>query len=407
MTPETAAQNFHWIKYDKNSNTIELFLDNYMLSASRVCEAKFYLEHILHIRPKPQSISKETILPLTGKIIRKPWFFDFGEYIHWCLEQFYNHFKVNKSAPPVDFWINQCKMKWVVMRMDEYAYSIVEADVKKYEEVKKWEGVCGLLVQYYAYYMDQRLRVIDTEITFGHNREVLIGTIITNSNYGVTQPHGLELPLRIMCYLTGRIDLLVDNGYKIGPIDHKTTHKFDGFEHDDFNPHDGMTGYILAINEILKKYFPDSGSYTEYRPPTCHGGWIYHISATTPSTPRDKSQKPGPRFKITPIDKTAQQLEDYKARQLSSFKRIAELLFNDKTPEWNTNNCNNMFFRKCEYKPIHEQPSDQWQDIINRFYTIDTKGWDTRDHANKQETSTRSTTGIPQESVSSTVKENS
>jgi hypothetical protein len=373
MTPEQGATNYHWIKYDKNTNTIELYLDNYMLSASRICEAKFYLEHILHIKPKLQ-----TQEPTDGKIIRKPWFFDFGEYFHWCLEQFYNHFKINHTAPAVDFWLDQCRMKWALMRMDDYAHSIVKADVTKYEEVKGWDGVCGLLCQYYAYYMDQRLRVIDTEITFGHNKEVFLGKVyleLGNEDY-----YGIN------CYLTGRIDLLVDNGYKIGPIDHKTTHKFDGFEHDDFNPHDGMTGYILAINEILKNYKTDGQTPVLAQ---CHGGWIYHISATTPSTPRDKTKQQGPRFKITPIDKTTQQLEDYKARQLSSFKRIAELLFNNKTPEWNTNNCNNMFFRKCEYKPIHEQPSDQWQDIIQRFYTIDTKGWDTRDHSKKEEVQTK------------------
>jgi hypothetical protein len=257
--------------------------------------------------------------------------------------------------------------------MDEYANSIIKADVTKFEEVKGWEGVCGLLTQYHVYYMNQRLRVIDTEITFGHNKEVFLG--------GFTLFHGYEMldDIKVECYLTGRIDLLVDNGYKIGPIDHKTTHRFDGFEHDDFNPHDGMTGYILAINEILKKYKLDNQPA-----PSCHGGWIYHISATTPSIPKDKTKQQGPRFKITPIDKTVQQMEDYKARQLSTFRRIAELIFMDKTPEWNTNNCNNMFFRKCEYKPIHEQPSDQWQDIINRFYTI-APAWDTRDmaHAKK------------------------
>jgi hypothetical protein len=153
----------------------------------------------------------------------------------------------------------------------------------------------------------------------------------------------------------------VDNGHKIGPIDHKTTHRFDGYEHADFNPHDGLTGYILACHEILKK-LPDS--------PKCMGGWIFHISACTPSIPRDKTKQQGPRFKTTPVDKTQSQLDDFKARQLSSFKRVAELLFNEKVPEWNTTACNNIFYRQCEYKPIHEQPSEQWQDMIDQHYNI-------------------------------------
>lgn len=376
MTPNEASNRYHWCKYDKDTNTIELFLDNYMLSGLRTCESKFYLEHLLWVKPK-----------FTDDV-RKPWFFDFGEYIHWCLEQFYDHFKKYKVAPPVDIWLTQCKIQWLVMKMDEYKDGF-EKDAKKYEEVKGWEGVCGLLTQYYVFYMDQRLRVIDTEITFGHNKEVYLGDFniddwtrhpIASDPY----PH-----INVKCYLTGRIDLLVDNGYKIGPIDHKTTHKFDGFEHNDFNPHDGLTGYILAVNDILKNY----RIYEDGRVPESRGGWIFHISACTPSTPRDKTKQPGPRFKTTPIDKTISQLNDYKQRQLSTFKRVAELLLNDKVPEWNTTTCHNMFFRNCEYLQIHEQPSEQWQDIIDRFYTIGDP-WDTRDHTNKgtQDVQTTETT---------------
>jgi hypothetical protein len=386
MTPNEASNCYHWCKYDQNTNTIELYLDHYMLSCLRTCEAKFYLEHLLKVKPRYADDGQ-----------RKPWFFDFGEYIHWCLEQFYNHFKHNKTAPPVNFWLTQCKTKWDLMKMDDYTNGF-EKDAKKYEEIKGWEGVAGLLIQYYVFYMDMRLRVIDTEITFGHNKEVYLGkTYLQNEpNYG---ENGFYLG--VDCYLTGRIDLLVDNGYKIGPVDHKTTHKFDGFEHKDFNPHDAMTGYILAIHEILHNYHNnmiDPVTNTGWlHVPECKGGWIFHISACTPATPRDKTKQQGPRFKTTPIDKTISQLEDFKLRQLSTFKRVAELLFNDKTPEWNTGVCHNMFFRDCEYVPIHEQPSEQWQDIINRFYTIG-EGWDTRDHSNKQHAegsiSTTPSTGV-------------
>jgi PD-(D/E)XK nuclease superfamily len=392
MTPEQASEKYKWCKYDKDTNTVELYLDHYMLSCLRTCEAKFYLEHLLNVKPKKHlPMTEVDTASETGQVVekvyRKPWFFDFGEFIHWCLEHFYNSYKTVKSAPPVDTWLFVCKTKWLTMRMDEYKNSIIKADITKYEEVKGWEGVCGLLCQYYAYFMDMRLRVIDTEITFGHNKEVNIG------NFWLCEPYtakpnpiicrGIDLrSYKVECYLTGRIDLLVDNGYKIGPVDHKTTHRFDGYEHEDFNPHDAMTGYILAIHEILNKL---KYSSTDLPIASCRGGWIYHIQATTPSQPRDKSKQPGPRFKTTPVDKTISQLEDFKKRQLSTFRRVAELLFNDKVPEWNTTNCNNMFFRKCEYKPIHEQPSEQWQDIIDRFYTIG-PAWDTRDHSSKDTT---------------------
>jgi hypothetical protein len=374
MTPEEAAKRYHWVRYISETNTVELYLDNYMLSAARQCEAKFYLEHLLWVKPRYDTTR------------RKPWFLDFGEYIHWCVELFYNSYKEHGEPPLVDKWIIECKTHWNYMKMDDYGKleDSQSSDYKKYVEVKGWEGVSGLLIQYYAFYMDLRNRIIDTEITFGHNKEVYLGEFFLDNMYlhKLDSVYSVEGEYKIVkCYLTGRIDLLVDNGYKIGPVDHKTTHKFDGWEHLDFNPHDGMTGYILAINEIMKKY-KDMGLT---KLPSCTGGWIYHISACTPSTPRDKTKRPEPRFKTTPIDKTEIALSDYKQRQLSTFKRIAEMLFNDKTPEWNTTICNNIFFRPCEYKQIHEQPSNEWEGMIKQFYQISTP-WDTREHGQKKET---------------------
>lgn len=372
MTPEQAAQKYHWVKYDSTTNTVELYMDNMMLSGSRLCEAKFYLEHLCHITPR---YSKDK---------RKPWFLDWGEFLHYCNEIFYKSFKIEKRAIDPTLWLSICKAKWLEMKMDEYGLDTAfKSDRDKYEDLGGWEGAAGLLIQYYAFYMDLRVRVVDTEITFGHNKEVFIGQFEAHKWMDTTFNEFAFGNIIVKCYLTGRIDLLVDNGYKIGPIDHKSTHRFDGNEHLDFNPHDGITGYILAINEILKRYREQGLTNL----PRSSGGWIYHISTCIPSTPRDKSKKQGPRFKTTPIDKTQIQLEDYKSRQLSSFKRVAELLFNDKTPEWNTLSCNNIFFRTCEYKKIHEQPSNEWDKIIQDHYDIGLNIWDTRNHG-KDESNT-------------------
>lgn len=391
MTPSEAAQKYHWVKYNPVTNTVELYMDNFMLSTLRMCEGKFKEEHLDHIYPKKVVES--------GVHDLGPWFFTYGEYVHWCLEQFYDSFKKFKTAPEIAAWIDQCKVKWDQMGMDKYATAKYPADVKKYEEVKGWQGVAGMLMEYYAFYMDMRLRVVDTEITFGHNKEVKIGefpffydfdidefkTPITNRVY---RSEYYYKELNIQCYLTGRIDLLVDNGYKVGPVDHKTTHRFDGWEHLDFNPHDGITGYVLAIREILKRY-KDAGLTSV---PMCTGGWIYHLSACRPSEPNAKSQAKGktkayPRFKVTPIDKTDIALEDYKRRQLTTFKRVAALLFNNEEPQWDTTLCNNFFHRICPYKAIHEQPSNEQGYIRQQFYQIG-KPWDTRDHSNKDDAKT-------------------
>src|ERR1700687_6230812 len=125
MNPEQAAEKYHWCKYDKATNIVELYLDNFMLSGLRICEAKFYLEHLLWIKPKYETVGT----PRTdGKIFRKPWFFDFGEYIHWCLEQFYKYQKLYGKAPDIMEWLLTCRVNWDAMKMDEYANSANKTD---------------------------------------------------------------------------------------------------------------------------------------------------------------------------------------------------------------------------------------------------------------------------------------
>ena len=381
MTIDEAARKFHWLTYNRRTNEVDIYLDNHVLSSFRMCEAHGFLEHIALINPRYTK--------------HGPWFWEFGEFIHYSLEWFYTNFKNEKKPPVVDQWLAKCKEKWLEMDMDYYGTEeAFKADNDRYSDLGGWEGVAGLLIEYYAFYMDLRVRIIDTEITFGYNKEVPLGQFtipLVTSQYVYKKKRKYQIEvlqnIKVNCYLTGRIDLLVDNGYKIGPVDHKTTTKFDGYEHEDFNPHDGITGYILTIGNILTRY--RQAKLTNL--PVCTGGWIYHISNNRPSTPRDKKKPTPPRFKTTPVDKSIQALEDYKARQVTTFKRIITMLFYDETPQWSTDKCNNMFHRKCKYKPIHEQPSNEWVQIINSHYSIG-KVWDTRDHSKNKSTSESVTT---------------
>jgi hypothetical protein len=132
-----------------------------MLSGARNCEAHFYLSHLLNLQPRY----------VGGH--RKPWFFDFGEFLHKCLESFYNSYKRTKNPPDTTWWMEQCKSYWLEMKMDEYGLDTAyKADKTKFEDIGGWPGVAGLLIEYYAYYMSLRVRIIDTEITFGHGKEV-------------------------------------------------------------------------------------------------------------------------------------------------------------------------------------------------------------------------------------------
>ena len=336
MTPQEAAAKYPWIKIDPVSNIIELFLDHQMLSTLRTCESKFILEHVLNIRPKGH----------------RAWALVFGAWLHFALEDYYEHIKNHDGKPPDPMaWLAKAKVKWVELKID--AYKGIE---DKYEDVGGWDGACSLLVQYYAFYMEQRLRVVATEIPFGFNREVYLGEFWLNIDS--------NRPWLIKCYLTGRIDLLVDNGYMIGPVDHKHTHMFRGDEWDKFNPQDGITGYIFGTNSIIQKYFPDWNK-------PCITGWIFHIQGHHAAKAR-KTGEIRPRFKVSRIDKMPSQFDDYVARNLSTFKRVLELLFKDKVPEWATTSCHNIYNRDCEYLTIHKQPREEWPHIIEQFYNITT-----------------------------------
>lgn len=334
MTPEQAAEKYPWIKYDPTSHTIEMFLDHQMLSTLRTCEIKFVKEHIANIRPKGH----------------RAWALVFGAWLHFCLETYYEHIRTHDGKPPDPMaWLAYAKEKWVELHIQAYA------NEDKFIDIGGWEGACSLLVQYYAFYMEQRLRVVACEIPFGFNREVFLGDYIINIE---------GRPYRIRCYLTGRIDMLVDNGYMVGPVDHKHTHIFRGDEWDKFNPQDGITGYIYATNQILEKYYPG------YNKP-CLNGWIFHIQGHHAAKAR-KTGEIRPRFKVSRIDKMPSQLDDYAIRNVETFKRVADLLFNSKVPEWSTTACHNIYNRDCEYLQIHKQPREEWNYQIQTFYNITT-----------------------------------
>jgi hypothetical protein len=273
--------------------------------------------------------------------------------VHDCLERFYDAFKKTGQPPELDPWVNYCLELWDLYDLDYYKPDPLKlvknyrADEKKYHSFGGREGAAGFLIHYYGFYINQRLRVVGTEIAFGRSKEVLLGTFEYTVNcYGVVQI--------IRVYLTGRIDLLGDNTYKIGPVDHKSTARFDGHESDDFDPHEGITGYIYAINEILKKRFPENPHKI------CRDGWIYHISVNALEQTR---------FKATLITKTPQQLLDYAARQLRTARRILDVL-TGQVPDMNTLVCNNIYNKPCPYRELHRQPTEQRSATIQQFYEI-------------------------------------
>ena len=327
---------------------LEMYCDHHMLSTLRTCEAKFYEEQLAHVGTK------------TSRYFS----LEFGIWLHEALDKYYTGWKKFGQPPVLDEWVDWALKLWNEMRMDDFAPAPatltkeMRGDTKKYYDFCKWDtkgAITRLLIQYYAFYMNQRMRVVDTEISFGRAGEVPLGGINDFSD---------EPPIR--CFLTGRIDLLVDNGTKIGPVDHKSTARFDGYESNDFDPHEGITGYIFAVNSILASQYDHGIINYGQIPQTCNSGWIHHISLADSE----------PRFKPTLITKTNQQLEEYRMRQLRACKRVYELasssakLENYGAVEFATDKCNNIYNSPCPFRELHRQPFIQREGTIAQFYEI-------------------------------------
>lgn len=332
MTPQEAAVKYPQFIKLAEDGALEFYLDNQMLSTLRLCEQKFVEEYMecLH-----------------GRGVRA-WNLDFGLWYHSSVEWFYKYFRRGKRINATR-WLRYAGHLWNSMDMDYYQV----AEPTKYKNLGGREGALALLGEYYCYYFEQRMRVIATEIYFGRGKEVLIGEWTART---IRTPE-MDIDEKVRCYLTGRIDLLVDNGYKIGPVDHKTTARFDGLEYTKFNPHDGITGYIFAINRIMGERFPEFARTGKL----CQSAWVFHISTSSP-------KPPALRFKTTQIDKTPEQLEEYRLRQLRSFQKLYQLVVEGTTPDWNTNACPNIYNRPCPHKVLHEAPARERSQIIQTHY---------------------------------------
>ena len=330
------CKRYHWLQWDEENQELCMFMDHQMLSTLRMCEQKFVYEHVLNLRPRGH----------------KAWSLVFGAWLHFILQEYYEYNRLNDGKLiEINKFLQYCRAKWLELNLDAYK------DEDKYQDISGYDGASALAVSYYAYYHEQRMRVVATEIPFGFDKEVYLGKFWLEIEY---------IGIYVKCYLTGRMDLLIDNGHKVGPVDHKHTHIFRGDEWTKYNPQDGITGYIYATDAVIKKFFPDYDR-------VCRTGWIFHIQGKAPSVNR-KTKSLNPRFKVTVIDKTDAHLLEYIKRQVETFKRALALLTLSKVPEWTTTSCHNIYNRRCEYVPVDEQDYNNREYIIKQFYHF-TEQW--------------------------------
>jgi hypothetical protein len=200
-------------------------------------------------------------------------------------------------------------------------------------------------LQYVQYYTNdtERLRIVGTEIGFGRDKDVSLGTFYITVNQA-------EL-IKVNCYLSGRIDFLAEDGRKIGPVDHKTRAVFGKKDLSiQYNPHEGMSGYIYAAKQLVSKIPEMSHLQT-------NSAWMNFIQVTNES---DVTK----RFRRIIVMRTDQQLEQYRIRQVETFRDIFFYLHWDRTATWNTEVCTHWYGSTCIYQPVHRLPDANSQLIV-------------------------------------------
>lgn len=319
----------HWI-HPAGDNRYEMILDHHMLSGWRSCQANFELLH------------------LQGRRIKAgySWPIEFGILLHRMIEDIYKW--RNEGTFTLERLTNEAYHMWDEMNMDRF---------KDHRTCKSLGGKLGFIALCHAYaqYYTQdweRLRIIDTEIAFGRGKEVPLGTIeLDNYEYANSEFH--SNPITIDCYLSGKIDFLADDGNKIGPVDHKTRASFGIADLGaSYNPHEGMSGYIYATRHIVENHYPEL-----YKKRSVNTAWMNFIQV-------GHEVDPLKRFRRTFLMRTDYQLEQFRLRQLETFRDIFTFMAEERKAVWNTEMCAHWYGTDCIYRAVHRQPDEQSQLIV-------------------------------------------
>jgi hypothetical protein len=345
LSPKDAAEKYpNFIKVSEDG-ILELYLDNHMLSNFRKCQGLFQEQFINNIYPTGRS-----------------WSLEFGQYVHKCMEYFYqaqrdswsgefNHPGALSENPihiKQDFsnWLIICRDLWTNYQLDDFA------DWKQHKSLGGWQGALGLLTEYYGCYANkERLRFVGWELSFGRSKEVPI----IDEEVSVQLFKHYSMPGLFRGYYCGRLDMVVDDGSIIGPLDHKTTAYFDGNESADFKPHDGMQGYVYSLQQML-------GTKLQAEGRMCNNIIINHISLRTCKDPID-------RFKRSYKPYTPEEMLEWKQRQIETFIGIYNLVVLERAATWNTELCKMFYFSMvCPYKQLHEVPPVMRKQLVKINY---------------------------------------
>ena len=342
MTPSGSLIEFlnvhplPWLRYDEARGKFIMIVDNHLMSTYRACPQHFINAHVYGIKRKSAAEAAERV-----------WFLEFGICLHEMLEMYYKTFR-EPYFDSIQFCTKEAIAVWNEHQMDEFA------EEKEYKTIGGLKGFIGLLIQYVTVLSpeNEKLRVLGTEVSFGKNFEV----IISADEY-------------FEVYLSGRMDIIVDDGYFICPMDHKSFAVFKGDVALRYATDEGPTGYVYALSTVLPKLVPEEMILKR----DCTKILMNLISKAPTKDPQE-------RFKRIALRKTSWELEQYRLRMSTTAKHMLEDM--EKVamsfPVYrNTQVCQNWMHRTCSYFDICRQQSaaGELATIQNGFITMPL--WDT------------------------------
>ena len=342
--PSTSLLNYvqeaqlPWISYNESIGRLELFVDNYMLSAYRACPAYFFLRDVegWHRR------SEEA--PEGVEAAERKWYLDFGILWHSMMEEFYSSFQSPKFSLE-DFAIHKADYYWHKLQMQQHEGH------PECQKIGGYLGFAGMLVAYAVQFSaeNEKLTPIASEVAFGRKKEIPI--YVSTGIDGIDEP---ALWSSADIYLSGRLDLIFDDGNHILPMDHKTMGSFRGDPMARFLCDDGPTGYIYALNKML----PSLPGITEEVITKRSCNMISMNLIRKGEAPKNDPRQS--RFKRAPIYKSSEALESYRLRMIATCNHLIgdlEMYVRSYSVPRNTNSCTNWYFTTCPYFDIHRQQS--------------------------------------------------
>lgn len=327
-----------WIEYDPATGKVIVVADNNLLQNYRNCPQHFFYSNVLGFQKKSGLREGER---------QRSWYLDFGVLLHKMLEIYYQEFR--KPTFDVFEWASvRGSGEWAKAKMDDHA------EHKEYKLIGGVAGFVGLLAQYGLTMtpLNERLRVLGSEVSFGHGKEV-----------------PLVVGLGYEFYLAGRMDLIVDDGYYICPMDHKTMGSFRGDPGLQFETEEGPTGYVFALSKILPTFVPEEQLLKR----DCSKILMNLIQ-------KKPTKEPSERFRRVPVRKTTEQLESYRRRMVQTIEHLLldlEAYVRDAPIPRNTTACVNWHYGTCDYRDVCRQCSRENEEATLRNGFLQLPVWNT------------------------------